>query len=158
MSVTLDLKGIPELVTKIKKLDTTAKKLRYVRSIYKNSSKSLVQSAKSEAPVLKAYYNGKPQPDPVVNYEKTHNRKGEYHSGNLGDSIGFFSTGKGKYFVGPKSGKRATRGKDGFYAAMVHFGTKKIKPNPFMDRAVKKTGGIVKASVSKHMRKKILAI
>jgi HK97 gp10 family phage protein len=158
MDIQVDLKGIPEFMAKIKKLDTTAKKLRYARSIYRTSAKPLIQSAKAEAPVLKAYYDGKPQPDPVRNYEKTHNRKGYYESGNLGDSIGFYSTGKGKYYVAPKVGKRATRGKSGFYAAIIHFGTKKITANPFMDRAVKKTGGIVQASLTKHMKKKILAI
>ena len=129
-SVSISFDNIPEVVAKLKKLQTTAQKTRVLKSIFRESSKPLVAAARANVP------------------NKT---------GNLKKSIKFFTTrSKTTFYVGPRAGRRQKN--DGFYGRWLEFGTKYIAAKPFMQPAIKQAGGLVKARVSKHVQKKLQAV
>lgn len=129
-SVSLSFDNMPEVVAKLKKLDTTAKKLRVLRSIYRESAKPLVAAARANVPAK---------------------------TGNLKKSIKFFKArSKTTFYVGPRAGRRQKN--DGYYGRWIEFGTKYIAPKPFMAPAIKQAGGLVKLRVSKHVQKKLKAV
>ena len=180
VSFKVDITGNKELLAQVKKITTDAKKWKAITSIYREAAKPLVKAAKQEAPVSKAIYTVKGKPkraqDPIRHYKSkkggkpgrargVKNGQGTvrqtHEAGNLADSIRFFTTRKGgvlRYYVGPRVGGKA-RGNDGFYANFVHgenhFGGKFSKGNPFMLRALAKTGGVVRANITKRLARRI---
>lgn len=79
-----------------------------------------------------------------------------YEPGNLRDSIGVMSfRGSTSVFVGPRTGRKAKNGNDGYYAQMVEFGTKYTAPNPFMRRSAGQAEKPVQNDLIRRFRKRI---
>src|SRR5690606_39080251 len=79
-----------------------------------------------------------------------------YSPGNLKKSIGIRNDRNREtptVYVAPLIGKK--RKYDGYYAHMVHGGTRHMKSNPFMDRAFSSTKGQVTSEAEKKVAEQI---
>lgn len=74
-------------------------------------------------------------------------------TGNLSKSIGNLPLRKAKrsVYVGPKSGKK--RKYDGWYGRFVEFGTKHMKPRPFMGPSWDKSKGSVLRNIELKLKR-----
>ena len=144
-----EITGFKELNRKIKQLPYKLKK-REMLKVLRIVAKPTVAAARSQAPVgVKAHKRYSKKDGAVL---------GRYLPGNLKKSIGNITGKRGLgrnnavIYVGARSkGKKY----DGYYAGMVHGGTKYQSANPFMDRAYNQTKGLVTADAEINIAKLI---
>lgn len=137
----VEIQGFDELNKKIKQLGDKVKK-REMLKILRIATKPTIAAARSNTPVadrLSTRYKKKASGGGLI---------AVYEPGNLKKSIGNIVGKKGAgqqnavIYVGPRSkGKKY----DGWYGAMVHYGTKYFSGNPFMKKAYEQTQGQVTA-------------
>lgn len=151
--VSVHITGLNELQAQIQRLPEKVKKretLRLLRII----AKPTVAAARAQAPVGRK---------PHKRYSRrTGAVLGSYQPGNLRKSIGNITGRRGAakinavLYVGPRSKGRKY---DGYYGAMVHYGTVDQSANPFMRRAFNQTrGGVTKEAgekLAKYIQKNI---
>lgn len=146
----IEISGFKELEKKIKSLANDKVKNREVVKILNQVANPTVKAAKNLAPVSRKYHVQK--------------RKGQRFGTVISPGTGRRSIGKKTMrkaknpmvIVSPRSTRRA----DGWYLRQfVIRGTKKIKSNPFIDKAYEQTkGGVTKDAeqkVSKYIQKQI---
>ena len=149
----VEIQGFKELQAKLKRLGNDKDKRKEVLKILGQVANPTVKAAKQLAPVSK----------------KTHlqKRKGQRFGTYITPGTGRKSIGKKTMrraknptvYVSPRSVKRA----DGWYLRQfVIKGTRKIKSNPFIDKAYSQTKGLVTADaekkVAKYIQKRINAL
>jgi HK97 gp10 family phage protein len=121
------------------------------------SAKILQDGMESVVPVLSSN-----APNPHYMYSKKRG-KVAYYRGNLRRSIRMFKGFRKSdgIFVGPRmlfdrakgTAHRSRRDADGFYALMVNFGTKKMRPRPYVKATMAGFGDAAKAKLISSMKK-----
>lgn len=145
--LSVHIEGMDRLQAKIKQLPEKVKKRETLR-LLRIVAKPTVAAARAQAPVGKR---------PHKRYSRrTGAVLGEYQPGNLRKSIGNITGKRGSakinavLYVGPRSKGRKY---DGYYGAMVHYGTVDQRANPFMRRAFVQTqGGVTKEAGARMTR------
>jgi len=145
------IEGFDELVSKIKKISSDVDKKREIRKILRAALKPTVQAAQAAAPEADRV---------IIRRVKGGNKEYRYEPGNLKKSIGYITVRSMRYAtveVGARAGSRKKY--DGYYGGFVHEGTKYIsKAVPYLDIAMKKTGGAASAAAALGMKKKVDSI
>ena len=73
MSLSVDISGIPELKTTLKKIEHDVDKMKAATATYKDAAKELETEMKRNAPVIKQQYTIKGKEKPVrINIPVTH--------------------------------------------------------------------------------------
>jgi len=123
----MEVEGFEEAVKKLQLLrdiDKTEyrefkKGIKNAAKPFEDSVKNSIEPGRTRSAVSKSI-KGRGGKDKSVTYKK----------GNLKRSIGYIKS-KGRYsligYVGPRFGKKATKTGDGYYGAMVNFGTPRGK-------------------------------
>jgi hypothetical protein len=125
------------LVMEVEGFEEVIQKLKLLREIDKTEYRDFKRGIKNAAkPFIKSVRdNIEPGRSRKAVGKSIKGRSGKdksvtYKSGNLKRSIGYIKS-KGRYnligYVGPRYGKKATKTGDGYYGAMVNFGTARGK-------------------------------
>lgn len=114
--VTITIEGTERIDQALKRLHSLSARKRDVTNVFRRAIKPLITAGKAEAPV---------------------------RSGRLRRSIKFKTSKKYPNVWYVLAGSSTAVSQNAYYAHMVGRGTKKIKANPFMDRAWNLTGNQV---------------
>lgn len=161
MAITIN-NEVKETIRKIRKLAGLFPK-KEIQKILKSSAKPLVQAAKSNiADSDDIHFRYKPNKGGKKAAKGEGTIVAAYHPGNLRKSIKVLKFRKSNaVFVGPfvqkgNSGGIFSGGRtDGYYAAMVEFGTRHSAGQAYMRRAASSTAGIVSKNIVNGVKKKI---
>lgn len=167
----LEIKGVDELIGKIKILANDKDKRREILMILKQISKPTLSAAKQNVPISKKAH--------LISGKRSRKM---IQPGNLKKSLGHITGRKGSSKDNPTIyvGARVKGVQDGFYAAWVHEGhniyakgfkrkrkkganmgaaKSRTKANPFLRKAYEQTGGRVtadaEAQFSKFLQRRI---
>lgn len=162
-SARVNMKGIEELEKVLRQFPDHVKRVE-IRRLLRKAGRPTLNAAKAKAPKGSVQHSRYPKAS--VPGKRASKGEGKviatYDPQNLSESLGFINarTVQPQVYLGPRSGKKATGGKDGYYGHMIEYGHKAVNgemvpAQPFMRPAYEQTKGAAAAEAAKGISKYI---